>query len=180
MATTTGYTKKHSYHAIRQGNDAERSWSIVKGAVVYYSRYGNNEKTAKAIMQGLEESGHQVDLLNAKQSRDLGADYEFLVVGSPTRAGRNSGPVKKFIKNNLDETWKGKPFAAFGTCLARACEKGEPTAAKDIHKELVDRGLHAVAEAFDNAVSGLKGPLATDGEENAREFGRRVGAALAG
>jgi len=152
----------------------------MKGAVVYYSRYGNNEKTAKAVMQGLEESGQEVDLVNAKDNKELGTDYAFLVVGSPTRAGRNSGPVKKFIKKNVGDDWKGKPFAAFGTCLSKACEKGEPTAAKDIHKELSERGLKPVADAFDNPVSGMKGPLAPDGEESARDFGRKVGAALAG
>jgi menaquinone-dependent protoporphyrinogen IX oxidase len=150
----------------------------VKGAVVYYSRYGNNEKTAKAILAGLEESGHQVELINAKREKNLKEGYDFLVVGSPTRAGRSSGAVKKFIKRNLSEQWKGKPFAAFGTCMAMTSKKDGPSAAKDIHAELEKLGLRPVAGAFDNAVSGMKGPLAPDGEERAREFGRQVGAGL--
>ena len=152
----------------------------MKGAVVYYSRYGNNEKTAKAVLEGLQESGHEVDLINAKESKELGTGYDFLVVGSPTRAGRTSGPVKKFIKKNVDEEWKGKPFAAFGTCMERACEKGEPSAAKDIYSELVDRGLRPLADSFDNAVSGLKGPLHEDGVDKAKTYGRELGAKLAG
>lgn len=152
----------------------------MRGAVIYYSRYGNNEKTAQAVSQGLQEAGHEVDLINAKETKDLGGDYDFVVIGSPTRAGRTSGPVKKFVKKNLGEEWKGKPFAAFGTCLNRACEKGEPTAAKDIYKELEGMGLKPVTEALDNPVSGLKGPLAADGEEKARAFGREVGAKLTG
>ncbi len=152
----------------------------MKGAVIYYSRYGNNEKTARAVAQGLQEAGYEADLINAKENKELKGGYEFLVVGSPTRAGRTSGPVKKFIKKNLGDEWKGRPFAAFGTCLTRACEKGEPTAAKDIQKELTQRGLTQVVEAFDNAVSGLKGPLVEGGEDSAREFGRRVGDALVG
>jgi menaquinone-dependent protoporphyrinogen IX oxidase len=152
---------------------------FLQGAVIYYSRYGNNEKTARAILEGLEEAGHQVDLINAKERKDLAEGYEFLVIGSPTRAGRVRGPVKKFMDKNLGNAWAGKPFAAFGTCLNRACEKGEPTAAKDIQKELEGKGLKPVTEAFDNAVSGLKGPLASDGEDKAREFGREVGNKLA-
>jgi len=150
----------------------------VKGAVVYYSRYGNNEKTAKAVMEGLRESGHEVELINAKESKDLGAGYDFLVVGSPTRAGKTSGPVKKFIKKNVGEEWKGKPFAAFGTCMRQACEKDQPTAAKDIHKELEGMGLKPASASFDNPVSGLKGPLASDGEDKARSFGRELGTRL--
>jgi menaquinone-dependent protoporphyrinogen IX oxidase len=153
---------------------------VLKGAVVYYSKYGNNEKTAKAVLQGLQEAGHEVTLINAKQSKTLDGDFDFVVVGSPTRAGRTSGPVKKFIKNNLDESWKGKPFAAFGTCLKATTEKGQSSAAKDIHTELTDRGLTSLAEPFDNAVSGMKGPLLEDGEESARSFGRDLGSRLNG
>ena len=152
----------------------------MKGAVVYYSRYGNNEKTAKAVLQGLEEAGHEAVLINAKQSKTLEGDFDFLVVGSPTRAGKTSGPVKKFIKNNLGENWKGKPFAAFGTCLQATVEKGQPSAARDIHTELSGRGLTPLAEPFDSVVSGMKGPLAANGEEGARSFGREVGSKLKG
>jgi menaquinone-dependent protoporphyrinogen IX oxidase len=150
----------------------------MQGALIYYSRYGNNEKTAKAAAAGLVEAGHSVTLINARQKKGLDGEYDFLVVGSPTRAGRTSGPVKKFIKRNVGEDWKGKPFAAFGTCLNRACEKGEPTAAKDIQRELEGRGLKPLADPFDNPVSGMKGPLAEDGEAKAREFGKMVGQKL--
>lgn len=152
----------------------------MKGAVVYYSRYGNNERTAKAVLAGLEEAGHQVDLINAKGQKGLAGEYDFVVVGSPTRAGKVRGPVKKFMDKNLGEQWKGKPFAAFGTCMTRSVEKDEPTAAKDIHKELAGKGLKPLADAFDNPVPGLKGPMAADGEEKAREFGKEIGAKLAG
>lgn len=152
----------------------------LKGAVVYYSRYGNNEKTAKAVAQGLREAGHEVDLVNAKESGSGVSAYDFLVVGSPTRAGRNSGPVKKFIKKSIGDEWKGKPFAAFGTCMRRACDKGEPTAARDIHAELSKRGLRPLAKPFDNPVSGMKGPLGEEGEKNATQFGIAVGKELSG
>lgn len=152
----------------------------MKGAVIYYSRYGNNEKTARAILGGLEESGHQVDLIDAKQQRDLAGDYDFLVVGSPTRAGKMSGPVKKFIQKNLGEPWKGKPFAAFGTCMSSTTEKDQSSAAKDIHKLLTAAGLEPLGDPFANPVSGMKGPLASGGEDKAREFGKEVGARLAG
>ena len=152
----------------------------MKGAVIYYSKYGNNERTAKAIMAGLEESGHQVDLINAKGQKELAGEYDFLAVGSPTRAGRVRGPVKKFMDKNIGDAWKGKPFAAFGTCMTRTIERDEPSAAKDIYEQLKGKGLEPLAEAFDNAVPGMKGPMASEGEEKAKEFGKEIGAKLAG
>jgi menaquinone-dependent protoporphyrinogen IX oxidase len=150
----------------------------MKGAVVYYSRYGNNEKTAKAILAGLEEAGQEADLINAKERKELAGDYDFMIVGSPTRAGKVRGPVKKFMDKNITEQWKGRPFAAFGTCMTRSCEKDEPTAAKDIYDQLKGMGLDPLADAFDNPVSGMKGPMASDGEEKARAFGKEVGSKL--
>lgn len=152
----------------------------MRGAVIYYSRYGNNELTAKAVKEGLEESGHEVDLVNAKDSKDLGEGYDFVVVGSPTRAGRMSGPIKKFIKNNLGEDWRGKPFAAFGTCMKRTSDKGEPSGAGSVYEELEQRGLEAAAPAMDAAVKGMRGPLQEGVEAKARDFGKEVGAKLSG
>lgn len=153
----------------------------MRGAVVYYSRYGNNERTAKAILEGLREAGHDVDLINAKRQKELGKGYQFIIVGSPTRFSRTSGPVKKFIKKNLGGAqWKDFPFAAFGTCLQQACEREEKTAAKDIRELLEKNGLQPLADPLDSPVTGMKGPLAEQGEEKAREFGREVGAKLSG
>jgi len=153
----------------------------MRGAVVYYSKYGNNERTAKAIQEGLKEAGHDVDLINAKRQKELNEDYQFIVMGSPTRAGRTSRPVKKFIKKNLSGgQWMDTPFAAFGTCLERSSERDEKTAAKDIRELLEKNGLKPLAGPFDSAVTGMKGPLAEQGEERARQFGREVGAKLSG
>jgi len=153
----------------------------MKGAVIYYSRYGSTEKAAKAIMEGLQEAGHDVDLIEAKQQKELGEGYEFVVVGSPTRAGKMSGPVKKFIKKNLSgEQWKDFPFAAFGSCMEDTIEKGSSSAAKDVNKALEERGLKPLADYYQNVVTGFKGPLPEDGEEKAKEFGKELGAKLSG
>lgn len=153
----------------------------MKGALVYYSKYGNTEKAARAIVEGLQEAGHDVDLIEAKQRKELGDGYEFVVVGSPTRAGKMSGTIKKFIKKNLSgEQWKDFPFAAFGSCMEGTIEKGSSCAAKDVNKALEERGLKPVADYYQNMVMGFKGPLPEDGEEKAKEFGKELGAKLSG
>jgi menaquinone-dependent protoporphyrinogen IX oxidase len=151
----------------------------MKGAVIYHSRYGNNRKVAAAIMDGLVESGHDLVLIDAKENVPLPEDVEFVVVGSPTRAGRMSSPVKKYIKNHLaDPRWKGVPFAAFGTCMASTCEKGEMTSAKDIYETLEQEGFSPRLQPFEGPVEKMKGPLVEGHDAKAREYGAEVGEAL--
>jgi len=152
----------------------------MKGAVVYYSRWGNCEKVARAIERGLEESGNEVTLAEAKSVEGLGGDLEFLVVGSPTRVGNMAGPVRKFIKREISGTWSGKPFAAFGTGMESDKDKGKPQSAEDINRALTEAGLKAVAGPFQAAVGGMKGPLAEGDLDLAFEFGKKVGESLAG
>lgn len=151
----------------------------LQGAVVYHSKYGNNKKVAEAIFQGLKDTGHKVELVDAKESSDIGEDVAFLVVGSPTRAGKMSSPIKKFLKNKVTGSrWEGTPFAAFGTCLEATCEKGGSSSAKKIKEALEEKGLSPMAEAFEASVTGFKGPLVAECEDRAIEFGRELGASL--
>jgi menaquinone-dependent protoporphyrinogen IX oxidase len=133
---------------------------------------------AEAAAKGLEESGHEVTLADAGSLKALDREPDFLVVGSPTRLGKMSAPVKRFIKKKILDTWDDKPFAAFGTGLQSALEKSEPNAADGIHLALVAKGLKPVAPAFKAAVVGMKGPLLDGEAERALQFGRDVGASL--
>lgn len=151
----------------------------MKGAVCYHSRYGNNRKVATGIAEGLREAGHQVDLMDVKEGAELGEDVEFLVAGSPTRAGRMSSPLRKFLKKNITgPRRKGMPFAAFGTCMGDTFEKGKSSAAKDISVFLEERNLKPIAGPFDAVVTGFKGPLGGPHEGRAGDFGRELGALL--
>jgi menaquinone-dependent protoporphyrinogen IX oxidase len=152
----------------------------MKGIVAYYSRWGNCRQIAESIAKGLEAVGHEVTLADAGSLRALGAEPDFVVAGSPTRAGKMAGKMKKFIKQAIPDSWAGKPFAAFGTGLRSAIEKSEPNAADGIHLALAAKGLKPVAPDFKAGVAGMKGPL-VDGElERALEFGKEVATALGG
>lgn len=152
----------------------------MKGTVVYYSKWGNCEQVARAICRGLEESGQEVTLAEAKSVEGPGGDLEFLVVGSPTRVGKMAGPVRKFIKREISGTWSGKPFASFGTGMESRREKGKTQSAEDINLALTEKGLRPVAGPFQAAVGGMKGPLTEGDLDRAFEFGKKVGEALAG
>jgi len=152
----------------------------MKGIVAYYSRWGNCKRVAESVARGLEESGHEVTLTDAGSLQALGGEPDFIVAGSPTRAGKMTGKMKRFIKRAIPDTWDGKPFAAFGTGLQSALEKSEPNAADGIYLALVAKGLRPIAPAFKAGVAGMKGPLVDGEPERALEFGKEVGAALGG
>jgi menaquinone-dependent protoporphyrinogen IX oxidase len=147
-------------------------------AVVYHSRWGNCERVAGAIARALSEAGQDVTVLSADPAGDLLSPVDLLVLGSPTRAGKSSGPVKKFIKRNLSAEWSGRPFAAFGTGMRARGDKAEPKSADDIYSRLESAGLKPMAPAFKAWVLGWKGPLAEGEAERAFKFGQDLAAAL--
>ena len=58
----------------------------MKGIVVYDTSYGNTKTIAETISETLKESGIEVDAFYVKDVKKLTArDYNFLVLGSPTR-----------------------------------------------------------------------------------------------
>ena len=147
-------------------------------AVVYHSKWGNCERIARSIARALSDAGHEVKILSVDSAAELDAPPDLLVLGSPTRAGRASGPVKKFIKRNMTERWKGRLFAAFGTGMRDRGDKAQPKGADDIYGRLESAGLKPIAPAFKAWVSTWKGPLADGEPERAFKFGKELAAAL--
>jgi menaquinone-dependent protoporphyrinogen IX oxidase len=94
-------------------------WEVglkMKGIVVFDTSYGNTKTIAEAISETLKESGIEVDLFNVKDVRKLSAkDYNFLVLGSPTKFGTMSFAIRFFLGKVKSEEWMNKPFAAFDT-----------------------------------------------------------------
>jgi menaquinone-dependent protoporphyrinogen IX oxidase len=87
----------------------------MKGMVIYDTSYGNTKKIAQTITETLQESGIESDLFYVKDVKKLSVkDYDFLVLGSPTKFGTMSLTVKFFLGKVKDEEWMNKPFAAHG------------------------------------------------------------------
>ncbi len=152
----------------------------MKGAVVYHSKWGNCKQVAESIAGGLAESGYVVSLLEATTTKKLGSDIGFIVAGSGTRAGKATGPIRKFIKKYVDKDWAGKPFAAFGTGIRGKSDKPDPKGADQIDKMLRERDLLPLAAPLKAYVEGMKGPLAEGELERAKQYGRDIAAALKG
>lgn len=154
----------------------------MKGIVIYDTSYGHNKMIAETIAVTLKESGIEVDLSDVKDVKELhGRDYDFLVIGCPTRIGKMSFTISRFIGGKIKgEEWKDKPFAAFGTNLAQSIEKGGPSSAEQIAKKLSEKGLRQVLPPLRPAVLGIKGPLKESEIEKAKEYARQLASKLKG
>jgi menaquinone-dependent protoporphyrinogen IX oxidase len=134
--------------------------SKMKGIVIYDTSYGNTKTIAETIAEALKESGLQVQLSHVKEVKEINAkDYDFLVLGSPTKIGTMSFISRRFIGGKIKgEEWKDKPFASFDTELQDAIQKSSTGAAEKIAKRLSEKGLKQVLPVLKTVVLGLKGP----------------------
>ncbi len=151
----------------------------MKGIVAFDSVYGNTKQVAEAIAEEIKAQGHEVEVYNLGEKVPRGVTGDFVFVGSPTRMSRMTGRTKKFVKRLDKRTWSSKPVVPFETILAlpedpaeRAkAEKWTTHTAGPRIKELAEkRGLMVSEKVLRVDVKGLKGPLAPDGLNKAREF----------
>lgn len=117
-----------------------------------------------------------------KDVKELHArDYDFLVLGSPTRINNMIFTVSRFISGKIKgEEWKDKPFASFDTELPDVIQKGGASAAEKIAKKLSEKGLKQVLPALKTAVLEIKGPLKEGEIENTRKYAEELASKLKG
>ena len=156
----------------------------MKGIVIYDTAYGNTKKIAETIAETLKESEIEVDLLDVKDVKKLSAkDYNFLVLGSPTRFGTMSFAIRGFLGKVKTEEWMNKPFAAFDTenpenVERSRIEKKEWSAAEKIAAKLVEKGMKQPLPVLKALVLGQKGPLVEGEIERTKEYAKGLAAKL--
>jgi flavodoxin len=151
----------------------------MKALVIYESIFGNTEKIARSIGEGV---GAKVVQVSAVKSEDL-AGVELLLVGSPTRGFRPTDGMKKLLKDLSPGSLKGVGVGGFDTRMdvdevdnkvLTFMEKIFGYAAEPIAKTLVQKGGRQVIPPAGFIVKASEGPL-RDGElERAREWGKEA------
>ena len=153
----------------------------MKGLLVFDTTHGNTRAVAQAISDTLKASGISMDTLYVKDVKKLSAqDYDFLVLGSPTRFGTMSLAVKAFIGKVKPHEWANKPFAAFDTENPENMLKDEYSAAEKIAARLRERKMRQLAPVLKAAVIEMKGPLQEGELARAEEYARDIAARLKG
>jgi menaquinone-dependent protoporphyrinogen IX oxidase len=141
----------------------------MKGTVIFDTSHGNTKKIAETIAETLKESEIEVDLFDVKEAKKLSTnDYNFLVLGSPTKFGTMSFAIKFFLGKIKSEEWMNKPFAAFDTENPENVEQSrlqnkEWSAAEKIAAKLKEKNMKQLLPVLKALVLGMKGPL-VDGE----------------
>ena len=156
----------------------------MKGIVVYDTSYGNTQKVAETIAETLKESGTDVDLFDVKALKKLSAkDYDFLVLGSPTKFGTMSLAIRFFLGKVKSEEWINKPFVAFDTENPENIEKAraenkEWSAGEKISEKLRDKKMNQLLPVFKALVLGQKGPLQEGEIDRTKNYARELAAKL--
>ncbi|MEV8510467.1 flavodoxin domain-containing protein [Actinoplanes sp. NPDC051475] len=162
----------------------------MKALVIYESMYGNTEKVARAIADGLRD-GYEVTVADvATMPRAFGVDL--LVAGGPTHAfgmtrpstreqARQQGEVRPgAVDAGLREwlvcapTLGGVAAAAFDTKVDKPFLPG--SAGRRAQRQLRRLGCRIVRPAQSFLVTGTAGPLAPDEEQRARHWGAELAA----
>jgi menaquinone-dependent protoporphyrinogen IX oxidase len=152
----------------------------MKGIVVYDTSYGNTKKIAETIAETLKASGIEADLFYVKDVKKLNAkNYDFFVLGSPTKFGTMSFTIKRFLGKVKSKEWMNKPFAAFDTENPENIEQSriqnkEWSAAEKIAQKLKEKKMNQLLPVLKALVIGQKGPLVEGEIEKTKDYAKQL------
>lgn len=159
-----------------QASAAKEMEMKAKVLVLYYSTYGHTEHLANAIGEGARSAGAEVsvkrvpELMPPEVARDAGAkleqaapvarpeelaDYDAIIIGTPTRFGRVSAQVANFL-DQTGELWAGgKLIGKIGGAFASTASQhgGAETTLFSILTSLMHHGMITVGLPY--SFSGL-------------------------
>jgi len=156
----------------------------MKGIVIFDTSHGNTKKIAETIAETLKASEIEVDLFDVKDAKKSSMkDYNFLVLGSPTKFGTMSFAIKFFLGKIKSEEWMNKPFAAFDTENPENVEQSrlqnkEWSAAEKIATKLKEKSMKQILPVLKALVLGQKGPLVEGEIDRTKNYAREFAAKL--
>jgi len=149
----------------------------MSGAIVVYdTMFGNTEKIARALAEGMEKQGVHVDCLKVDRvniSR-LG-EYDLLAIGGPTHAFGLSKSMKDFLQKLEKVNLGGKRAFAFDTKMK---SRFAGSAGKRIEEKLKKLGMDIVKSHVSAIVKGREGPVEEGAEETFRQIGIEIAKSL--
>lgn len=147
---------------------------MAKATVTHYSMFGNTEKVARALANGLQSGGVDVEVVNVESVKlDELAKVDLLCVGSPVHGWNASKPVREFLERLKSvPDFSGKKAFAFDTKMK---SRLAGSAGEKMEKKLKDIGFTIARRNESAIVEGREGPL----EESAEGRFKQIGVELA-
>lgn len=143
------------------------------GLVLYFTVYGNTEKAARAICEGLSKKGVEAECksVRAVKPGEL-RNYDFLVFGSPTHYDGVPEEMERFLRGLRREELRGKKAAAFDTRYEDASKGGLNVLEGYLRRlgmTIVKLGLAALLPSW-----AAEGPLKEGELEKCKAFGESL------
>jgi flavodoxin len=142
--------------------------------VVYDSVFGNTEKLARALAQGLEDGGADAECVRVDMVKfDELKGSDFLVVAGPVHGWNVSKPIRAFLERLKSvEGLSGKKAFSFDTKMSRSMLAGD--AGGKVERKLKSLGFMIVKAHASAVVKGRQGPLEEGAEERFKELGAEL------
>ena len=149
----------------------------MKVLIVYDTKYGNTEKVAKLIAEGITSTdGNEVIVNNVKDVKlKEETSYDLILIGSPNHFGRHIGSIKKFINKLPKSQLKVNAYAVFDTYITVDFEKAVKKMEKQISELMPD--LPKASPGLSIKVEGTgasKGPIVNEDLPKCKEFGIKL------
>ncbi len=162
---------------------------MVKVLVAYDTKYGNTQRVAELIADGLKVAGAEAVVENMKKVNiDEAAGFDAILIGSPNHMGRPTRTFKKFVGNLQKANLEDMTLAAFDTYIGQKDEQeiihpggGEfQKALRKMEEQLKAKlpNLKLISPGLSIAVGGMKGPILDPDLPNCKEFGQKIAAQL--
>jgi flavodoxin len=145
--------------------------------IVYYTKYGNTEKVANLIAEGISSvEGNEVIVKNVKDvNLKDEVSYDLILIGSPNHFGRHVGSVKKFINKLPKSQIKADAYAVFDTYIMKDFEKAVKKMEEQMNEAMPD--LSKASPGLSIKVEGTgtsKGPITSEDLPKCKDFGIKL------
>jgi flavorubredoxin len=149
---------------------------MAKAIVIYDTKFGNTEKIAKALAEGMKQKGIDVDCVNVKEIQ-IGKlnEYDLLAIGGPTHAFGLSKPMKAFLEEVKGTDLRGKKAFAFDTKLR---SRFSGSAGRKIEKRLGKLRMIVVRPHASAIFNSKEARLEEGAEETFRQIAAEIAASL--
>lgn len=151
----------------------------MKSIIIFDSVHGCTKQIAEAIADELKTKDYEVSLHDLGESKPELVDCDYLFLGSPTRFGKPTRKMRKFL-DLFDESNFSGTAVAFDTIMQipENSSNAEKTkmkyidngAAPTIRSVLSQKGVNVSDKLLRIEVSGLKGPLVDNALDDTKEF----------